>query len=456
MPRCEECVLNILMLMIKNTAALDFALPLLWKIKQENPQANVSVLYWTLSRRKILRKSRFYSEVLSSSGISQFDFADFLQPPYVVLRELWRWLFSKSRYDSSPWEHRLRRLPFGRLLGKLIRRFLNRVERFLMSKVDYQHILPSLCPDIVLFDTTTVTASLADRDYFYNYFQRARKKVVLLPHAPHHVWTVAFTPFDAKGEQLPDYCEFWMPFRFERTWEALPERRSQFAYVGYPGLDSEWLAQIESGNLLRSTVKPRLSRSEDSLRCLFVIRKFLVKGQARMPHHTAFIYDYDEILYYLNLVGTALKQAGVDIELIVKPHPSNNFPAVKDLFAESKISNWRITHDSIYSILPEIDFVISLYSTVFFIPAMTGIPVVLLNSSTQSVVHQEGLMKKLYTGFHFYLENPEDLPVRLREVIEVVSERRRSSGAVPTGDADHLRYFYPDGAIQRCLERLEI
>ena len=189
---------------------------------------------------------------------------------------------------------------------------------------------------------------------------------------------------------------------------------------------------------------------------MFIIRAFLPKGRIRTPAVDAFILDYAEFSYYLNLVGTALKNAGVDIELIVKPHPSNDFQALKDVFSESGIPNWRITHEPVYALLPECDFVISLYSTVLLIPAMVGIPVVLLSSRTQSVVHREDTMKQLYTGLRFYLENPEDLPLRLKEVIELASERRRTGGVVWNGDTEHLRYFYPDGATQRCLELLGI
>jgi hypothetical protein len=440
------------MLVIKNTAALDFAVPLMYKIKQENPQANVSVLYCTLSRKKILRESSFYSDVLSRYGISQYDFADFLQTPYVALRGLWRRLCSRSNWDSSPWDRRLRQFPGGKRVSHYMQHSLNRLENSLTHKVNVQQILPSLNPDVVLIDNTTVT-KFYGREFFYTHFSSANKKVVLLPHAPHHSTTTAFTPFDEEGEELPDYCDFWMPFKFDKTWENLPEKESQFAYVGYPGLDTEWLEQFKAHDRIRTTEKTRLSRSQEPLRCLFIIRRFLAKGQIRGAGHNAFIQDYDEFSYYLDLVGTAIKNAEVEIELIVKPHPSNDFQALKEVFAESEIPNWRITHDPIYAIISEIDFVISLYSTTLLIPAIVGIPVVLLNSSTQSVVHQEDEFKQLYTGLHFYLEDPEDLPLRLKEVIEIASGRKKT-GLEWNGDVKHLRYFYPDGAIQRCINRL--
>ncbi len=448
----DERYPRILLIVIKNTSALDYTVPLLWKIKRVNPQADVSVLYCTLSQKTILRKSRFYSDVLSQCGIPEYDFADFLEDPYVRVRGLCRRVFSKSNWDSTPlqrFRHPLLRKPLRRM-----QRALARTEAFFTGKAVVQQVLPSLDPDIVLFDNRSVTA-FHGRDYFYDHFARMKKKVVLLPHAPHHTGVTAFTPFDERGERLPDYCEVWMPFKFDRSWHKLPEKKSQFVYVGYPGLDSEWLAWLQSDD---NPVKSRRQHRSDPskpLQCLFIIRKFLEEGQSRPPGHDAYIFDHKEFVYYLDLVGDALRQADADIELIVKPHPSNDFPSVSRVFQASRIPRWRIAHDSIYEILPCCDFVISLYSTTLLIPAMAGIPVVVLHSRIQDEIHQWEEMKQLYTGLCFYLDNPDALPDRLNQVVEISRGRNEPGTAAWTTDIEHLRRFYPDGAMQRCLNRLK-
>jgi len=321
--------------------------------------------------------------------------------------------------------------------------------------VSVRQILPSFSPDIVLFDNTLITRFYG-REHFYAYFASQKKKVVLLPHAPHHGYLTAFTPFDDVGDELPDYCEFWMPFKYARSWEKLPDKKSQFSYVGYPGMDSKWLDNFKLGTQPCLTGEPKPSPSRHALTCLFIIRRFLPKEQAGRPGPDAYIYSYDEFLYYIKLVETAFKNTGIDIELIVKPHPSSDYETLRHVFAESGIANWRISYEPVYALLAVCDFTISLYSTVPLITAMAGIPTVLLNSSTQDMVHQEDIMKQLYTGLHFYLENPEDLPNRLKEVIDIASERKSTGGTVCTEDVEHLRQFYPDGAMQRCLDRLGI
>ena len=74
-PEGADSVMKVLVLVIKNTATLDFVIPLLWKISREVRGASMSVLYCSLSRRKMLRRSEFYSHFLRSCGISESCFA---------------------------------------------------------------------------------------------------------------------------------------------------------------------------------------------------------------------------------------------------------------------------------------------------------------------------------------------------------------------------------------------
>lgn len=440
---------HILLMVIKNISALDYSLPLLWKIRRADPRARVSVLYCVLSRRKILRRSSFYSRVLGDIGAAEYDFADFLQAPFSLATGLWRRLCGRSSWDSPAYKGF--RGGLLRRSGRRAQRVLNWCEGFLAHRVDHARVLTTLDPDVILFDNRGRT-EFVGREHFYEYFERTGKRIFLLPHAPHHTGTTAFTPFDERGEALPNYCEFWMPFLHDRTWEVVPQRREQFRRVGYPGLDAEWLAWLR-GNGAAATGEPALSVGAGRpLRCLFIIRKFLRPGKKRPAGHDAYIFENEEFARYLRLVREAIAGCGREVELVLKPHPSNDYLSCRRELEASGIARWRITHESVYAEVPRCDLVISLYSTTLLIPAMAGIPVILLHSRIQDEIHQWAEMKELYAGLRYYLAEPERLPETMREVVKALDR-----GEAPVdADVRHLREFYPDGALHRCLERLGV
>lgn len=429
---------HVLLTILKNTSPLDVTLPLLRAIRQRQPAARLTVLYCVLNRRRILRDAGFYSAALHHFGAEERDLGDFLDMPGGALV---RGLFARSWYDER-----------GALLGNLRRRAARKAEHAITDRASSPgRALAALDPDLILYDNRTLT-DVGGREDFYAYFHAARKPTYLLPHAPHHTGTEGFTPFKDAQDPLPDFAEFWMPFRYDRSWEALPERKDQFVYVGYPGLDADWLAWLQTEGRALTGAAP--ASENGPLRCLFIIRKFLEEGQPRPPGHDPFIFDHAEFARYLRLLAEAVKRSGAEVEVIVKPHPSNDYDAVARTFAGSGIPRWRITPESVYANLPHIDMAVSLYSTTLLIPAMAGVPTVLLHSRVQDVIHGWDEMRQMYTGLQFYLSDPADLPARFPAVIEAARAHRAASDMSPGADVLHLRRFFPDGATDRCYERL--
>ena len=458
-PGRQENIRNILLIVIKNTSVLDYALPLLWKMKQTNSQVNISILYCTLNRRRILRKASFYSVLLNDCKITQYDFGNFLPSSYLRVQGLWRRILSRSNWDSLETNDENDN---GFILRKTTRKIKGAVERWieklLYQKVHFGKMLSSLNPDVVLFDKRSVIAFYGRR-YLYEYLKRAKRKVILLPHAPHHTGTSGFTPFDTpfdkQGDSLPEFCTYWTPFKFDKPWEKIPEKKLQFTYIGYPGLDSEWLTLFRSPGKLPQIQITKNHNSKRHLKCLFIIRKFLLEGEQKPRGHDAYIFDYDEFTYYLNLIGNTLRRINSDTEVVVKPHPSNDFGKLKTVLEKSSIENWQITHEPIYAELGKCDFVISLYSTTLLIPAMAGIPVIVLHSRIQDEIHQWDEIKNLYEGLQFYLNNPGDLPQVLKQVMFDIYAHGETGRPKWCKDIKHLREFYPDGAMQRAIESIK-
>ena len=425
---------RVLLILHKNTSPLDYALPLLRRLRRTHPTAGLGVLYAALNKRQILRGGAFYSRVLADSGVPEYDFADFLRVPGGGAL---RGLFARSPNDG-----------LRGLSGRVRRAVYRRTDEFAgRTLVDVERILPEFDPGAVLFDNRTVT-DFPGRRAFYDYLDAARKPVYLLPHAPHHNGPNAFIPYDDQGEALPPYAEYWMPFALDRMWEALPAQREQFVYVGYPGLDADWLAWLRSAD---GPLDPAPA-AEGPLRCLFIIRKFLPPGQPR-EGQDVYIMDYAEFADLLSLLADSVARAeratGRHIEVVVKPHPSNDYESVRSVMAGSGIARWRITEESVYATLNQIDCVVSLYSTTLLTPAMAGIPVVLLRTAAQDWIHQWPEMRQLYEGLAYYLPDPAALRDALPEVAALAA-----AGGSFTTDVAHLRQFYPDGAAERCAARL--
>jgi hypothetical protein len=465
--------MHILQIVTKNTSTIDFSLPLLGKIRKDHPDWRLSILFCTFDKRQILRRSEYFPLKFGKFKIVEYDFAAFLKKPYRLIEPFLRYLFSAAQadkinlrelYRQCRGEYYITRLiRLMRILIKggtlrefassLLRNALVQVERRIAPRmIQMNSILPELGADVILFDNRTTT-TFYGRDAFYAFMNRAARPVILLPHGPHYRDPVSeFTAFDEKNPKLPEYCDYWMPLRFGTPWVYAPQQKEQFAIVGYPGLDSDWINHSQGNPSLDGSFFH--GRKRVRKKCLFIVRRYLPEGVERAPDLDPFIIDYEDFFIPLQALATALYQSEEDIEVIIKPHPVNNYKTLAHDFTKVGIKNWRITHDPIYAVLPEIDIVVSIFSTILLVPAMAGIPTIVVETKLQRHVHQGWpLLEKLYKGFNFYLENVDKFPDTFHRIMTGLA-----TGEIDLAcrrDMTHLRYFFPDGATQSCQDRLE-
>jgi hypothetical protein len=322
-----------------------------------------------------------------------------------------------------------------------------------MRALEIERILPRLDPDIVLLGNRSETR-FYKRDSFYEYYDEVARPVVLLPHGTHEVHpTKEFIPFDERGDALPAYCDFWSSLRFETPELNCPGKESQFAKIGYPGLDSEWMEFLGDA----SSPQAKIQRTgEGSIRCLLILRKFLPEGYPRPLGFDPFTLDYPDMLAHLNIVGDAINGLGADVQVVIKPHPSNNFPMLSAILKRSTIRNWIISPEPMYPLLPVIDFAISIFSTSMLLPAMYGRPVIVLNSGLQRYVHERWTkLEELYTGLKYYVDDSRNLGGVVQDVNRELSGVGRRRLPRETVDVEHLRRFFPDGALTTALSRLD-
>lgn len=451
----EKQAPTIVQIVVKNTSELDFSLPLLCALKRQQPAARVVVLFTQLSRLQTMRRGQYFSNCFAAYGIEQLDFADFVFGRSKFLSSALRAIFYQNysdRISVSQFVRGLRSRGFDFALISLFFRILRErsvaaIESFVLRLCSVETILPGLNPNVILLGNRSLTLFFG-RESFYSYFYSQKRPVVLLPHSVHEVQkSASFIPFDDRGEKLAAFNEFWYCLRFEESWQNCPSQRDQFKLVGYPGLDDWWLSETLKNTRQRGAGEP--------LRCLFVMRKFFAKGVKKKAGEDPYALEYDETLAYLKKLNEAILATGHEIEVVAKPHPSTNFNMLGQLFADSGITRWRASDECFYDLLGKIDVSVGLFSTSLLLPIAARIPSLILHSSLQQYIHDGwSVMHDLYRPFSGYVEDLNELPMRFSRLIAELESDKQTEQL--NRDLAHLREYFPDGAIQNSLQRIEV
>jgi hypothetical protein len=123
---------------------------------------------------------------------------------------------------------------------------------------------------------------------------------------------------------------------------------------------------------------------------------------------------------------------------------------VKTLIHTLDYTGWSITFEPIYQAIMDIDLVVSMYSTIHLVPAMAGIPVIVLSSSIQEIAEQDQKIQGLYQNMQFCLTDN----TKLLETINEASFDESKEHTIK--DQTHIRSYYPDQAIDRCITRINL
>jgi len=207
--------------------------------------------------------------------------------------------------------------------------------------------------------------------------------------------------------------------------------------IGYPGLDSRWWEYISSG-----------SQVNGRKRCLLMARKSLPEGAQRPPGFDPFTLNYEETADFYALVAGAIKDAGIEVEVVIKPHPSSSEPENHKMLSQAGLENYILTYDSFYDLLPSIDVVVAQFTTALSLPVAYGIPTLLMETNLQRYVHERWpLLEEYYTNLQFYS--------RPCEVINTLKEILSKTERECTEDIDLLRKYFDDNALDLAVERLE-
>jgi hypothetical protein len=430
---------HIVQIVIKNTSTLDFTIPLFWHIKNRHENVKISILYCVFDRKEILRNSFFFTDFCREYNIQVYDFSDFLKWKSPLLKSI----LKNSRNDRMTFfeiKNKLKNINIGAFVD-LARLILYRVKLIALRRsINFSSILPKISPDVVFFDNRNDT-SFIGRDEIFSYLYSYKPPTYLIPHAPHMRDAISeFCPFDERGDELPDFCYFMIPFKYGTPWIGREAKKDQFFVSGYPGLDSDWLKYCKKDNAdMQDKVVVNL---------LFIIRRFLPKGVKRTADTDIFIIDYEEFIKPLRLIKNSILKSNKDIHLIIKPHPANNYRELEKVMKLEGIKSWEISHEPMYGLLSKVDVVCSLASTVLLIPAMANIPTIIFDTSLQQKIHKRwDRLAKLYCGMDFYLDDNSKFQNALNESL---------GEAVGCDIKNNIRNFFDDEMSMAISQKIGI
>lgn len=457
--------MKVLQIVLKNTSTLDYTVPLMRQSLASYKDIDFEVVYLNVNRKSILRDSNFWDCFFETNNVSQYDLSDCLKPNFRFLKPVLKILFRGGKSDRIYFKeafdfyrknnNKVSYIGFVAFLANrfgvqaAVKSFIRSVlsyfeQRYSSNLVDLKSFLNELEADVIFFDNRSLT-DFPGKKQLYDFLYQNQPKTYLLPHAPHlRDPTSEFCAFDPEGEMLPDFCEFWIPFKYGRPWEVLPERRSQFYVSGYPGLDSSWLQLCKHRDGL---VAEKSKVRDESIRCLFVMRRYLPEGEKRPDDVDPYIVDFKEFRQSIESIQRCFDAKGIKVRIVIKPHPANNLHQLKYDLGQFDVEEWDIATGPIYEVLPDVDLVIGLYSTVLLMTALAGLPTALIETRLQAKVNQDwSVLNEMYTGMSGFCRSEADLA----EWIEVVL----SKSLDVEKDIIHIRKYFDDSSTENLLDRI--
>ena len=405
---------KILCIISKASSSLDFVIPLIDYCRNNNKE-EWHMLFWG-EKENIIKGGSFYLDYFDEHKINYSfindDFRDYSEQ---------KGLLSLLKYQF------LQLNLFKKIKARLnIHSDNNDLVDFLFKRYK---------SDVVFFDHRGVKEHFG-LPLFKDKLITSKTKTILFPHAPHHTGTEAFCPF-SEQERLPENCDYWMPFIYDQYWKTIPEKKEQFHYSGYPGLDSTWINKWD---------KP--TNPKDKKKLVLIIRKVFNESITENPKgHDNFAFFYNEFKQHLKEVREAIDEVNPSWELHIKPHPANNRKMLQKIINETCLKNTYLNDDCIYNQLKKFDIFLAFYTTTILIPLLAKRPSVIIDSRIQKEINKWESMRSLYEDIQTFASDKDQLIAHLKEINAGFNDEPQLNKILDL-NMDHVRKFYPDNASE--------
>ena len=436
----------------KKTRGLDLMLPVLWKIREGYPNAKITLLIAEINKHHLIRDGVFYIRSCEHHDIELLDFIDFLPKWLHPFKKVFR-LFTK-------------RVPVdGQSDNRVIDFVIRCLTKFLQIKVDYASALSVISADLLLINHqwwNLLPKPLMDL------IIKHHKKIMLVQHGP--IILAHEKPSDMQGRVMlrTNPYQYWfetpngvglyghkihgehslgfyesrqisvsdMGLKLEKSIEL-----EQLTYVGFPGFDSHWFRYMENLTSNHSRFLQIIPPKNRSLRCMFLTRDIVDIEDKRREKYTN-----HEFICILKILREEIHNV-YDVEILVKPHPKQNIVKLMGFLAEMGFRNAIVVADSLFAVLPSVDFAINMQSTGAYYALIYGLPCIHMVKAKYAD-HLE-LFNEMEYNVQRVVSDVAELPTACRALMQELHTSQRIAN-----DVKHMRKFYPDGAIELIMEQL--
>jgi len=430
---------KILYFVFRNTSTLDYGLPVICELKKKYKDYDITVLYCTYNKTQIIRDAKYYNEMFNKFDITAVDYGDLISVKSNILKRLLKFIFSVSSNDVIGIKSFFKNpfFMFGKNIKYILHSYRKKIENFIINKyLKMDHIIENINPNLILFDHRGKNKIfLPQEDIVYNFIERKNIKVVLIPHANHALGeTDEFHPFGIGNKKFPNFCDQWIASNYAKPYLLVDKKqRNQFDEIGYPGVDSSWINSI-------------IRKNNNKMNILIITRRISAKGYPENADDDIIV-NYMTFVKYVKTINSTLKEVfGNNFNLILKPHPSSSYPEILRALKDAEIENYDISYEPFYELLSFTDLVVTEFTTAIAFPVLYKIPVILIYTPLlDSIYKQWDVCRDLYGELSSLIYSIEELEKTIKTII--------NSPQLAEKDYLHFRKFYPDGAMQRAVDR---
>ena len=447
----------------KKTGGLDLMLPVLWKIRETYPNAKITLLIAEINKHHLIRDGVFYIRFCEHHDIELLDFIDFLPNWLRPFRKLFRQLTKRAPVD-------------GQSDNRVIDFILYHLTKFLKNQVDYTNALSTLSADLLFINDewwNELPKTLMDLIIQHH------RKIFLAQHGPgmlahekpsamHERVILRTNPIFVNGiESDTIFHQHWFetphgvgiyrhvifrepllgPYLSKQVplaYMGLEDREEsieleRLTYVGFPGFDSQWFDYIRSLTENHPRFLSIISAKQKPLRYMLLTRDVIGARSWKVTEK--------EFMSILEMIHEQIHKQH-QVEILVKPHPRQNVDHLKRLLRDVGFKNPLVVSDALYLVLPLVDFAITMQSSGAYYPLIYGIPCIHL------IKEKFGQKNHLFNDMEYNLYRGVTDVTDLPNVCQTLMQELNTSLPI-INDVEHMRKFYPDGAIDLIMEQIK-